>query len=361
MNFPRLIPTYSDELEPIYRIPPEELIPEVVLRADRLAEERDWGHVPLQLRELHEKGIRGEGVTIAICDTGIDFTHPDLAPNKAANGHRNFTSSARDDYRDRQGHGTHCAGIVAAADTGDGILGSAPDAKLMAVKVLNDRGAGASSWINAGTRHAVDAGAEILSQSFGGGEDPESLAAIRYAIAKGCWVVAAAGNAGHGGIDYPGGYPESICVAACDEDLAVAPFSSRGKALDLAAPGVSILSTYPGNRYARLSGTSMATPYVAGCLALVRGELKKRGLPIPSQAEIERLSRETAKDLDAPGFDTNTGFGLIQPVKLLEKLLGTTPPPNPPGPWPSGYTGVITTIEEYDRGVFQGRKVSAVP
>ena len=114
----------------------------------------------------------------------------------------------------------------------------------------------------------------------------------------------------------------------------------------------------------------MATPYVAGCLALVRGELKKRGLPIPSQSEIEKLSRETAKDLGSPGFDTDTGFGLIQPVKLLERLLAGAPvppppvtPPTPPqpNPGPGGYTGTVTTVTKWDRGAFQGQTVAYNP
>lgn len=371
MEFPNLVPGYVREGEPIFQLPPEELVPEVTIRADVLSEERDWGHGPLQLKELHDKGVRGAGVTVAVCDTGIDFAHPDLSPRKAPSGHKNFTTSNTADFADRQGHGSHCSGIVAASDTGDGIIGSAPEARLMAVKVLSDQGSGASTWINAGVIHAADSGADIISMSLGGGgADQDSLNAIRYAISKGCWVVVAAGNSGQGGIDYPGGYAECVTVAATDPGNNVASFSSRGRALDVAAPGVSILSTYPGNRYAKLSGTSMATPYVAGCLALVRGELKKRGMSIPSQAEIEKLSRETAKDLDAPGFDTNTGFGLIQPVALLAKLLAGTPvppppvnPPTPPQPTPGpgGYTGTITTVEKWVSGAFQGRTVTPNP
>lgn len=323
--------------EPIYTIPPierepEMLVPAHLLRVVMQGDDRDWGHEALDLPRLHDRAVTGEGVLVAVLDTGVDASHPDLKANVDTTGSKDYTGS-RYAWGDRQGHGSHCSGIVAADDDGKGLVGSAPDAKVVAVKVLNDSGSGASSWIAAGIRYAADAGADIISMSLGG-PSPDNLtrAAVQYAVSKGCWVVAAAGNSGPNSIDYPGAYPECISVAAVGKDLSRASFSSTNREVDIAAPGVSVMSTIPGGRYAAYSGTSMATPYVAGCLALVRGELKRLGLPVPGQVELMAAMKKTARDLAPVGPDTGTGAGLIQPVALLALLAKDATPPKPPEP-----------------------------
>jgi subtilisin family serine protease len=168
-----------------------------------------------------------------------------------------------------------------------------------------------------------------------GSSQPDSYTrpAIQYAISKGKWVVAAAGNEGPNTINYPGAYPEVICVGAVDQQLQPANFTSSNTQVDVAAPGVQIFSTYVGNRYAKLSGTSMATPYVAGCLALVRSAIKKAGKSIPTQTELIKLIHENSRDIFAPGYDTATGAGLIDTAKLIELTAGTPQvPPVPPSP-----------------------------
>lgn len=320
--------------EPIYEIPPIERQPEITVRSDLLgeflAEQRDWGHAPLKLEALHARGVTGAGVTIAICDTGIDYQHPDLAPNMTPGGHRDFTGSSSG-YMDRQGHGTHCAGIAAAANNGSGIIGAAPSAKLMAVKVLSDQGSGASSWIAAGIRHAADQGADVLSLSLGGpSSDTQTRSAIQYATGKGCWVVVAAGNDGREVSSYPGHYPESIAVAAVDKETKRASFSTINRENDVSAPGVSIWSSLPGARYGSMSGTSMATPYVAGCLALLRGAFKAAGQTPPTQAALLQAFADASVDISPAGRDSGTGWGLVDPTALIAALVRVTPPPPPP-------------------------------
>jgi subtilisin len=335
--------------EPVYGIPPGEREPEMTLRdASMLEEKRDWGHRLLGIAELHDMGVRGAGVVVAILDTGVDANHPGLAGQVVSRS--NHTISPTLD--DRQGHGTHCAGIVAERHDTDGLVGVAPDAKLHAGKVLGDNGSGLSSGIAQGIRTATAAKVDIISMSLGGPTpDGDTRSAIDAAVAAGVWVVSAAGNEGPGeGPSFPGNYPNVVCVAAVDEAGNVARFSTRNREVDIAAPGVSVLSTYPGGRYASLSGTSMATPYVSGVLALLRGEIKKRGLPIPSLATVMEVMSRTAKDITPTGRDTASGSGLIQPKALIEAVLaslGNNPPP-PPSPPSPPVTGKVVRLTHPD-------------
>lgn len=315
--------------EPIFVIPPLERIPLMMMLADQLAESRDWGHGPLQLEEVHATH-QGKDTKVAVLDTGCDFNHPDLRANIL--DAKDFTGEVSGPA-DVQGHGTHCAGVVAAATNGQGLIGSAPQSKLLIGKVLDDDGSGASTWIANGIRWAVAQKANIISMSLGS-SSPSSIihAAVKEAVAAGVWVVAAASNSGPGAntVGYPGAFPECICVGAVDSALAVAVFSSRGPQLDIAAPGVKINSTYPGGRYAVLSGTSMATPYVAGVLAVYHESLRRLGRPIPTTLQLLEELKRTAKDLGVAGQDSSYGHGLIQPLKMLP--VGTTPPPSPTDP-----------------------------
>lgn len=336
--------------EPIYTLPPDERGPELSLKSEQLPDSRDWSHGPLGIEALHAKGIKGFGVRVAICDTGIDVSHPDLIGNVAPDGHKDFTNS-ESGYVDKQSHGTHVAGIVGSVQgNGLGLIGIAPEAKLIACKVLNDDGNGRSAWIAAGIRHAADVGADIINLSLGGPvRDTATLLAIRYAISKGCWVVCAAGNDGRDGRDttsYPGHYEESVAVAAVDSALKRAEFSTINIQNDTAAPGVSILSTLPDNQYGAYSGTSMATPCVVGCLALIRGELKRQGKPIPTQGQILSVIAGISG-----AHDKFLGYGLFNAAKMLTYFLGAAPAPVPPAPIPPTPPGVpmnpiVTIIEQ---------------
>jgi hypothetical protein len=303
----------------------------------------DWGHATLEIpRVWREFGCRGDGVRVAILDTGIDNAHEDLRA-RVAEG-QDFTGSPFG-WRDVQGHGTHCAGIVAAADNGVGVVGAAPAATLLAGKVLGDDGSGTLDNIARGVDWAVSRKADVISMSLGG-DGPVSgvmRAALDRAIAAGAIVVVAAGNSGPypNTVGSPGSYTPCVTVGAVDNRAVVARFSSRGPQVDICAPGVNIMSTYPNNRYTALSGTSMATPYVAAVAALFVEMCRKTAPAVaPSQALFETYARGTARDLDAPGFDLNTGMGLLSPAAILARVRddapGSRPPPRPvPAPAPA--------------------------
>ncbi|MDI6815627.1 MAG: S8 family serine peptidase [Actinomycetota bacterium] len=214
-------------------------------------------------------------VKIAVLDTGIDQDHVDLASRIIAN--KNFTTSVSVD--DLYGHGTHVAGIAAAAaDNGIGVAGVAYGAGLMNVKVLADNGSGYTSWVASGINWAADNGAKVINLSLGGSTGSKTLeSAVNYAWSRGVVVVAAGGNSASSAKQYPAAYTNCIAVAATDQNDNKAYFSNFGSRwIDVAAPGVNIYSTLPnhtnrigGTDYGYLSGTSMSTPYVAGLAALV--------------------------------------------------------------------------------------------
>jgi thermitase len=210
-------------------------------------------------------------VWIAIVDTGVQYDHPDLS-GKVYLGY-NFVDGNWDPY-DLNGHGTHCAGIAAAVtDNGIGIAGMAPNASILAVKVLDANGSGTLDNVASGIEYAADAGANVISLSLGGPSGSTTLQnAVDYAWNKGAVLVAAAGNNGSSAPTYPAYYSNVISVAATDSNDNKPSWSNYGSWVDVAAPGVNIYSTYPTNRYAYLSGTSMATPHVSGLAALLAAQ-----------------------------------------------------------------------------------------
>ncbi|ARU60028.1 hypothetical protein CBW65_02320 [Tumebacillus avium] len=214
----------------------------------------------------YQKG--STAVKIAIVDTGVDIQHPDLS-SKIVAGYDfvNGDTNADDD----QGHGTHCAGI-ATASTNNSTNGAGVDwnARIMPVKVLNSAGSGYTSDIEAGVRWAADNGAKVISMSLGGGSYSSTFqSAITYAWGKGAVIVAAAGNNGNTAVQYPANYSNVLSVAATTSTDAKASFSTYGTWVDVAAPGQSIYSTANGGGMTTMSGTSMATPVVAGVAGLV--------------------------------------------------------------------------------------------
>jgi major intracellular serine protease len=295
-----------------YRLPP--LVVEHV--ATTLSETIDWGLAAYNIPQQW-KATRGENVTVAVLDTGIDANHPDLA--EALVDARDFTRS-KHGAADRHGHGTHVAGIVAARHNATGVVGVAHACRLLAVKVLDDDGSGASEAIAAGIVWACRQGADILSLSFGSRE-PDALieAALAQAVQQGKFVLCAAGNDGRdNSIHYPARLATSVAVGAVDRAGKLAPFSSRGAELDICAPGEHILSTWKEGGYARLSGTSMATPFVTGVVALMLAAQRKHSpsQPLDQRALLERL-QHTATDAGAPGHDPHYGYGLIDPARLI--------------------------------------------
>ena len=233
---------------------------------ERQAAEIPWGVRRIRAPEVWARS-RGEGVKIAIVDTGIESTHPDLK-DRVVDGYSAIGSS----WEDENGHGTHVAGIVAAIGAPGGVYGVAPRAKLLAVRVLDERGSGTLSDLIDGLSWTSRSGADIVNMSLGSPMNHPLLErAIQALIRQGVLVVAAAGNSGPhiGSVGYPARLAGVIGVAASDREDNIPAFSSRGEGVDVAAPGVGIRSTWIGGEYRTLSGTSMAAPHVAGACALI--------------------------------------------------------------------------------------------
>lgn len=274
------------------------------------------------------KVTRGKGVRVAVLDTGVDLGHPDLA--QAVVEAEDFTGSSVGSG-DRVGHGTHCAGTIGARGRVNGI---ANECELLIGKVLGDDGSGMDPWIAAGIDWANAHRADVISMSLGSqSPSPMMLAPIRRFVGRGGFVIVAAGNdhrsGGSNEVDYPGRYPETVAVAAVDEQNRIAPFSSRGPEVDIAAPGTNILSCYPGGGYARMSGTSMATPFVTGVVALCLAKHKANPgkSPLRTVADLRQHLAATATDAGVVGPDTDYGFGLINPRKLLANEPDAPKPP----------------------------------
>ncbi len=259
-------------------------------------------------------GFGGNGITVAVLDTGVKTDHPDLKNNIVDCRDAQY-SSLRKRCDDKNGHGTHVPGTIAANGK---ILGVSPQAKIAAIQVCSSGGYCWSDDVARGIRYAADRGYQIINLSLGGSSITSiEKDAIDYATSKGVLIVAAAGNSGPGvgSINYPGAYYKVIAVGATQSDDTIPSFSSRGtnpgsqvyvveeKDIEFAAPGVSVESTYKDGCYAIGTGTSMATPHVSGLAAkLWQGS---------SQSTREYLQNKAKlNDLDAPGDDPSSGFGL---------------------------------------------------
>lgn len=278
------------------------------LEADPLLS-RQWGYARLGSERTGPAGKFGAGITVAVIDTGVDASHPELQ-GRVLEG-RDFVASG-DGRSDANGHGTHVSGVIAAAaDNGEGIAGIAPKVKILPVRVLDKTGWGDDAQVAEGIVWAVDNGADILNLSLGT-HDPNPLmrTAVNYAQEKGVLVVAAAGNDGsQGPKSYPAAWERVLAVAATTPMDTVASFSTAGDYVDIAAPGSLVMSTVPGG-YAPMSGTSMATPHVTAAAALLMASGYRA-----EQAQTRLL--ETAIDLAPRGTDDRTGRGLMDPARAL--------------------------------------------
>ena len=275
----------------------------------------DWGVSMVQAPQMWSM-TKGDGIKVAVFDTGVDFNHPDLIGNWVKGV--NFTTSDINDVMDRQGHGSHCAGVIAGTDNDFGIVGVAPNVKLYGVKVLGDNGSGSINAIVKGIDWAIAEKIDIISMSLGTSADPGPALhdAIKRARAAGIVIVAATGNE-NTTCGWPAAYPEVIAVGAVDQSFGRANFSNFGEAVDVAAPGVDILSTYPGNRYAKLSGTSMATPMVAGVVALVQTFCRNMGVAATPDKIVQMIT-ERSVDMGTAGDDDMFGNGLVNVYRMIK-------------------------------------------
>lgn len=284
-------------------------------------------------------------VIVAVLDTGVDLDHPDLINNfykvnDEIVGKRFFNgSSSDDDFDDDNGHGTHVAGIIAAdCDNNVGVAGVSRNdkIKIMPIKVLNqysDGYYGYNNDISNGIRWAVDNGAHIINMSLGGSSsDSATSDSIKYAVDNGVLVVAAAGNSDNNAfVEYPGADTNALCVGAIEQDLDIATFSSykvnnsyptkpeSHLGVDLVGPGVSIVSSYDDNTfysdtYRTLSGTSMATPLVAGIAALLMQQCPNY---LGKPEIIRTVLLQSSSDLGATGYDDKFGYGMVDTKTAL--------------------------------------------
>lgn len=262
--------------------------------------------------KIHDRA-QGKGVRVAVLDTGIKLDHTDLAPN--FRGGVNFISEDKPPVDDN-GHGTHVAGIIAAADNGVGVLGVAAGVDLYAVKVLDQHGTGRISTVVKGMQWCADHSIKVINMSFGTDQPRQVLnSAIKGLTGRGIVVVSAAGNDGqNNSVDYPAAYPQVIAVGAVDLNDRLAGFSSRGPQVTVVAPGVQVLSTAISGGYQRLSGTSMATAHVTGVAALLL-QFKPRLSP----DRVKHYLGETAERLQGLSDDEG-GSGLIRADLAVEGL-----------------------------------------
>ena len=285
---------------------------------DTKAESLPWHIADVKLQGHWEHTGAGEGIKVGVADTGIDEDHPDIVDRieQAAS----FVGSRwrKPNYYDGNDHGTHVATTIA---------GMAPKCKFAIAKVLSDNGAGSNAGVAEGIRWLAEQGCHIINLSLGGPyDDPATRDAVIYAKVHGCLVIIATGNESANAVGFPAQH--GVGVGAVDRGRKLAWFSNRGKHVDIVGYGVDILAGVPGGRYQEMSGTSMATPWVAGIAAnRLSAEIKHLG-EMHTNSDQRLLELETfVTDLGPEGRDTSYGRGFIDLHKALYQNLSADEPP----------------------------------
>ncbi|MFJ6659069.1 type VII secretion-associated serine protease mycosin [Streptomyces sp. NPDC091377] len=312
------------------------LVPPTAAHADAIRAQQ-WALKAMRTEQAW-RVTKGESVTVAVLDTGVDADHPDLVGNVLpAKDMVGFGAGPGDRAWAR--HGTAMAGIIAGhghgPGGGEGVLGIAPAAKILPVRVILEdgdtaRGKARKTRGNAlaeGIRWAADQGADVINLSLGDDSasahpEPAEDEAVQYALARGAVVVASSGNGGEKGdhISYPAAYPGVIAVAAVDRYGTRASFSTRRWYATVSAPGVDVVIADPDRKYYEGWGTSAAAAFVSGAVALV-----KSAHPRLTPAQIKRLLEDTARDAPADGRDDSRGFGFVDPAAAIEKAASLKP------------------------------------
>lgn len=263
-----------------------------------------------------------ENVIIAIVDTGVDASHPDLV-GRVMNGYDFYCNDT--DATDENHHGTHIAGIIGAVtNNGIGIAGITWKNPILPVKVYDAIGTSPHSIIAKGIIYATDRGAKVINLSLGGSDSSTMKSAIDYAYNRGVVLAAATGNSGTLGISYPAAYPNVIAVGASDGWDQRSYISNYGNELDVLAPDVTTSTCLLG-RYETLGGTSMSTAYISAVCGLVLSVN-----PSLKPADVMRIVRESADDIAPAGWDMYSGCGRLNAYKALEMAAGSSGTPVPP-------------------------------
>ncbi|MDX3455007.1 type VII secretion-associated serine protease mycosin [Streptomyces sp. ME02-8801-2C] len=305
------------------------LLPTTTAYADGIRSQQ-WALDAMHMQEAW-RTTKGKGITVAVLDTGVEANHPDLVGNVLKGKDLvGFGASRGNPYWAK--HGTAMAGIIAAHGHGyddeDGVVGIAPEAKILPIRVILEDGDSArrkarntrGNALAEGIRWAADQGADVINLSLGDDSksahpEPAEDEAVQYALEKGAVVVASAGNGGEKGdhISYPAAYPGVIAATAVDKYGVRAPFSTRRWYATVSAPGVGVVIAAPDERYYEGWGTSAAAAFVSGTVALI-----KAAHPGLSPAQIKKLLEDTARNEPEGGRDDSRGYGFIDPAAALE-------------------------------------------
>lgn len=326
------------------------LVPPTAAHADGIRA-KQWALDAMHTQEAWQT-TKGAGVTVAVLDTGVENDHPDLVGN-VLTGKDMIGFGAQRGDRSWARHGTAMAGIIAGhghgVGNGDGVMGIAPEAKILPVRVILEDGDPArakarntrGNALAEGIRWAADQGADVINLSLGddsasahpeAGEDD----AVQYALRKGAVVVASAGNGGEKGdhISYPAAYPGVIAATAVDKFGTRASFSTRRWYATVAAPGDDVVIADPDHKYYEGWGTSAASAFVSGAVALV-----KAAHPGLTPAQIKRLLENTARNAPAGGRDDSRGFGFVDPAAALKAAARLDPEGLQPASYGKKYFG----------------------
>ncbi len=304
-----------------------------------------WGMTKIEAPSAWNISHGSTAITIAVIDTGVDLDHPDLASKLWVNADEIPANGLDDDFNgyvddvngydfynfdafpdDGNSHGSHVAGIAAAAtNNGVGVAGVSWGAKIMALKALSDGGNGSTADLAEAVYYAVDNGAKVINMSLGipwtswPCNYPDIETAFTYAVNHNVLLAVAAGNDGKYGVSCPGAYDQALAVGSTDSSDNRSSFSNYGPRLDIAAPGSNIYSTWSFGTYGTKSGTSMATPHVAGLAALVWGMD-----PTMTAAQVRQIIESTADDLGSAGWDIYFGYGRINAFAALKPFAALT-------------------------------------
>lgn len=278
-----------------------------------------WELQKFSIPDLWHK-TQGEGVVIAVVDTGCDMYHDDLRENVLVG--KNFVNQHAPPL-DVAGHGTHVASTIAGCNNGTGMVGVAPRAKILPVKSLNDDGMGNMRDVADGIRWAAEQKVDFITMSLGSPYPSKPIEdAINYAVSKECVIFCAAGNEGPANdIMYPAKYDNTVSIGAVDENLNRTDFTCSGETLDFLAPGHNILGCVPGNKYALMSGTSMSNPFAVGCAALILSYYRKMNKTLPKTSDdYINIFKNHTISLTDPGYANKKrfqGYGIINVAGVI--------------------------------------------
>ncbi|MFF4273993.1 type VII secretion-associated serine protease mycosin [Streptomyces sp. NPDC001536] len=312
------------------------LVPPTAAHADGIRAQQ-WALDAMHTQEAWQT-TKGKGITVAVLDTGVEDDHPDLVGNVLEGKDMVGFGASRGD-RAWARHGTAMAGIIAGhghgIGNGDGVMGIAPEAKILPVRVILEdgdsaRGKARNTRGNAlaeGIRWAADHGADVINLSLGDDSksahpEPAEDEAVQYALKKGSVVVASAGNGGEKGdhISYPAAYPGVIAATAVDRYGTRAAFSTRRWYSTVSAPGDKVVIADPDHKYYEGWGTSAAAAFVSGAVALV-----KAAHPGLTPAQIKKLLEDTARDAPVGGRDDSRGYGMVDPAAAIKAAAKLKP------------------------------------